>query len=225
MEVDWSNLKASNRKIIYLLTDPRPDKIYCYVGQTNSAERFRSHFRRSQWTSTPKAIWIHQLADIGLTPDVHLLDTCYESDADNRERYWIRSFEYSPLHILVNGYVERASARGAIIEDILPPHLGRKDGVLADLSFIIDLTKSYRIWLMKKASIPATIANELDVNLPSWKYWDQILRERTLKVICASSGNLQHPFITQAPEDSKITCFARSENFLSTRRRLGLLVL
>lgn len=203
--------------------DPRPDRIYCYVGQTNNTERFKTHFRRDKWRQTPKRIWIDQLLDIGLIPEVHLLEMCSEFDADNRESYWMRVFEHSPVHILVNGYLERVSAGNARVHD-LPPTVGRKQGILADLAFIIDLTQAYQVWLMKKVAITVSQATEIDVKVPSWRYWERMLSGRQFQIVDAGSGDLQHPFITQVPAHCRISGLTAPDDCLITRRRLGLFV-
>lgn len=204
--------------------DPRPDQIYCYIGQTNSADRFKSHLRRDKWILTPKRIWIDQLLDHGLTPEIHLLETCSELEANTRENYWTRIFEYSPMHILVNGYLERFSADSAQVHHVLPPTVGCKKGVLADLSFIIDLTYSYNIWLMKKVAISAHHPSDIDITVPSWKYWEAKLGGREFQIVDARSGNLQHPFITQVPEQCVVVGLTAPDDCITTRRRLGLFV-
>lgn len=222
IDIDWAKLRATCQKIIYLLTDPRPDRIYCYVGQTNNIERFTTHLRRDKWRRTPKRIWIDQLLDVGLAPEVHLLEICNELDANSREHHWIRVFEWSPAHILTNGYLERVSAGCTRVYDIPPPTVGHKQGILADLAFIIDLTQSYEAWLMKKVPIIGSQITEIDMTAPSQRYWKRKLIGRQFLIVDAGSGDLQNPFITKVPENTRIVGLTAPDDYLAVWRRLGL---
>jgi len=224
IDFDWVQLKASHQKIIYLLVDPRPDIIHCYVGQTHDKDRFKVHFRRDKWRQTPKRIWIDQLLDLGLIPEIHVLEICCKMVADKRERYWLRIFEYSPMHILVNGYLERVSAGRGQVQDITPPAVGQKPGVLADLSFIIDLTQAYQVWLMKKTAFITCQIADINIESTIWKYWERKLDGRQFQIVDAGSGNLQHPFINKVPEQCKIVGVTEFNDGMTTRKRLGLCV-
>lgn len=225
INIDWEELKETQQKIIYLLMDPRPDRIYCYVGQTNNSRRFKTHFRRDKWRQTPKRIWIDQLLDLNLTPEVHLLEMCSTLNADKREQHWMRVFEYSPAHILMNGYLDRVAAARTRVHDVLPPTVGHKQGMLAELVFIIDLTQAYGVWLMKKAPIAASQAIEIDMKVPSWKYWELRLIERRFQIVDAGSGDLQHPFMTQVPENCQIMGLTTLDDYANIQMRLGLFFL
>ena len=201
---DWEELKRKREKIIYLLTDPRPDRIYCYVGQTNNIQRFKTHFRRDRWRPTPKRIWIDQLLNIGLTPVVHVLETCAETLANERETYWTRVFELSPFHILVNGYLERIGSFGADLSQAQAPSAGRKASVVADVGFIIDLTQAYGVWLMKKIAIPAIASRDIEIGESILNYWDSKFRVKQFQIVDAASADLQDPFIVHPPERCNI---------------------
>lgn len=81
-------------KYIYALIDPR-DRSVRYVGQTNSLNRrYIEHCNTNK--STTKDLWLQELRNQGLKPDMALLEAVKrDKDAGFREKWWIRLAERS----------------------------------------------------------------------------------------------------------------------------------
>ena len=128
IDFDFEALRANGEKAIYLLSDPRPDRLDCYVGQTNSARRFNEHMRSRTddgQSAEAKALWINDLRTAGFGFNVDILEVCKNEDADSRERHWIGCFEHSAFHIVVNGLIDRAIS-AQLVNDNLLKELPRK---------------------------------------------------------------------------------------------------
>lgn len=75
---------------IYVLLDPRTDKVR-YVGRAiNPAMRLSSHLSFPKWDDTmPKQKWLRELVILGLRPRMFVFETVAERQSINRERHWI----------------------------------------------------------------------------------------------------------------------------------------
>ena len=78
---------------IYALVDPRNDKIR-YVGKTSKRleQRLGEHYR-DLGRRGHKANWIRSVWDEGLRVIIRLLEECPEEKWQEREIFWIKSFE------------------------------------------------------------------------------------------------------------------------------------
>ena len=82
---------------IYLLCDPRNGQAR-YVGQTiNIHKRFISHLYPSSREHTHKSCWVKSLKDIGLQPEICVIET-FENvtfrEIDEAEQFWICSLKF-----------------------------------------------------------------------------------------------------------------------------------
>lgn len=74
---------------IYGLKDPRDGNFY-YVGRsTNLKQRFRAHLK-DKTTNLQKAKWIDGLRDLGLMPELVVLQEVEEDNGSRAEAHWIR---------------------------------------------------------------------------------------------------------------------------------------
>lgn len=102
-----------NSPKIYLLTDPRPDRIECYVGQTyqDLCDRLKGHLKDKTNATQQKKRWIEDLARNNMKPEIVLLETIRVTAGDDRneivkasELKWMAAFHRSPCHMLVNSH-------------------------------------------------------------------------------------------------------------------------
>jgi hypothetical protein len=86
---------ASKTRYIYALIDP-PDDTVRYVGVTKNAYfRLAQHMHSS--TNGDKTVWINELKQQGLSPEMEILETIdnvpnIDLVAQGRELYWIQHF-------------------------------------------------------------------------------------------------------------------------------------
>lgn len=75
---------------IYILLDPRTDKVR-YVGKAfNPALRLGNHLTFPKWeAATPKQQWLQELAALALCPRMVMVDIVSDLQATARERQWI----------------------------------------------------------------------------------------------------------------------------------------
>lgn len=72
---------------IYCLVDPR-NKMPMYVGLSRCPEkRFIQHMRSS---ASRVSLWVSDLASVGMTPTMDMLECCTTENALSRERYWMQ---------------------------------------------------------------------------------------------------------------------------------------
>lgn len=77
--------------IIYVLVDPRTDCIR-YVGQSvNPRARLKAHCSEAKREQHRRARWILGLLNIGLRPEVVVIEEVAADQADDAERFWIAS--------------------------------------------------------------------------------------------------------------------------------------
>lgn len=75
---------------IYALVDPR-DKRVRYVGKSISpAKRLEIHLKDK--CNLGKALWLEELFDLKLKPEIVILDQGDEHDWQSRERFWIAEY-------------------------------------------------------------------------------------------------------------------------------------
>ncbi|KKM26747.1 hypothetical protein LCGC14_1581750, partial [marine sediment metagenome] len=81
---------------IYLLIDPQ-DKKPMYIGMSKDpGERLKMHMYPSQlklYPSHPKTIWLNELLFLALKPVLQVLEEVDETNANNREVYWINHYK------------------------------------------------------------------------------------------------------------------------------------
>lgn len=74
---------------IYVLIDPRTDKVR-YVGKANNvSQRYKAHLNRARKHQIHKANWIKQLRVLGLKPIVEVIDVVPINEWTYWETYWI----------------------------------------------------------------------------------------------------------------------------------------
>ena len=156
---DWDELRASRMKAIYVLLDPRPEELLCYVGQTDDQQRFEDHLRDAvdpySTASERKRRWLSSLVDRNLLPNLEILEVCSAREADVRERCWIGRFEASPLHILTNGTFDRAFCLEEFGGGGLPPIAGRKP------TFVTEVIALEEIYVHEwRAQVSAVLTRE-----------------------------------------------------------------
>lgn len=77
----------SNSHTIYVLTDPRPGKHWCYIGQTNRklSERLGAHrFAARSGAKTKVHVWLRELLSQNIEPVVKVLNEGLTHDAANK---------------------------------------------------------------------------------------------------------------------------------------------
>lgn len=121
-----SNATGSETSI-YILVDPRPDRIECYVGQTGETlnERFRGHLTSKKGTPQ-KSAWLNDLKRNNLKPERHLLDTIDAASNKNVlaiELEWIAAFHRSKNHISVNSYENIYDSLNVSTTPLIPSYL------------------------------------------------------------------------------------------------------
>lgn len=135
--IDFKELKRSRQKLIYLLSDPRDDILFCYVGQTNSSSRFAAHMATSvlrqidDSSAKAKLAWIADLRESGLEFLIYPLEICDDSVSNIREWEWIGRAEVSPFHIPTNSLIDRAIGAAVIGDQAFPPLPGAKPNRMA----------------------------------------------------------------------------------------------
>lgn len=83
-------MKTTN---IYVLIDPRDNKVR-YVGKANNvSQRYRAHLNRARKHQIHKANWIKQLKEKGLKPQLEVIDVVPIDDWIFWETYWISQFK------------------------------------------------------------------------------------------------------------------------------------
>ncbi|MBK8890566.1 MAG: hypothetical protein IPN75_09285 [Dechloromonas sp.] len=143
--IDFKELKRNKQKLIYLLSDPRDDVLFCYVGQTNSSSRFAAHMTRSvekqlsDASATAKISWIADLRERCLELLIYPLEICDDSIAHIREWEWIGRAEVSPFHILTNGLIDRAIGAAVVGNQSFPALPGMKPNRLALIEKIVEI--------------------------------------------------------------------------------------
>lgn len=142
-DIDWQLLKEQDQKLIYMLSDPRPDKILCYIGQTNTAKRFKQHIGQARqkliyWPdfAKPRLMWLSDILAHDLQPTIHILQVVESINADYVELLWIGLLENSPLHILVNGLDTRSTGATLIPLNLPIPTFNIKQGVIAKIDWL-----------------------------------------------------------------------------------------
>lgn len=102
-------MSTDNRMVfIYALVDPR-DSAIRYVGQAlKPKRRLKEHIQsaRKQNSKNPhKDGWIRQLLELGLCPELEILEFCCIEDSPERERLWIKKLGNggSPLTNITEG--------------------------------------------------------------------------------------------------------------------------
>lgn len=134
LDFDFNGLRERGQAIVYLLSDPRPDRLECYVGQTISPKRFKEHLKAPEWSTTEgKAKWIAELKSLCLDFNIDVIEICSKDQVDDRERFWIGRYEHSPHHILMNGLMDRAIFSDVIPDDSVIDLLRRKPNFLAKI--------------------------------------------------------------------------------------------
>lgn len=86
------NLRGKMKHYIYVLIDPRDDKIR-YVGKTGRLpeERLKEHCKK-QHNSNYYSYWINKLRSLKLKPIMRVIEECDEFTWEAREIYWIRYY-------------------------------------------------------------------------------------------------------------------------------------
>ena len=78
---------------IYILLDPRTDKVR-YVGKAfNPALRQGNHLAFPVWEEhTPKYRWLREMAALALQPQMIMIEIVPDTQSTIRERYWIQFY-------------------------------------------------------------------------------------------------------------------------------------
>lgn len=118
---------TSSGTSIYILVDPRPDRIECYVGQTSQTlnKRFNGHLTSNNGT-LQKSAWLDDLTINNLKPELYLLeviDTANDKNVDATELEWIAAFHRSKNHISVNSYENIYDSRNTHTTPLIPRYL------------------------------------------------------------------------------------------------------
>lgn len=88
---------------IYVLIDPRTDEVR-YVGQALNAEsRYAGHLNDGTCVDSHKARWIRKLLNLGLLPELEVIDKVLGEDANLAECAWIYHYRYELRMKLTNG--------------------------------------------------------------------------------------------------------------------------
>lgn len=78
---------------IYVLIDPRDNKVR-YVGKANNvSQRYKAHLNRARKHQIHKANWIKQLKELGLKPIIEVIDVVPVDEWIYWETYWIGQFK------------------------------------------------------------------------------------------------------------------------------------
>ena len=77
---------------VYALIDPRTSEMR-YVGFSRDVlRRVRDHLTLSDRTNTHRAHWLKSLRDVGLRPEVEVIETVERDAVKDAERFWIAYF-------------------------------------------------------------------------------------------------------------------------------------
>ena len=132
---------------IYVLHDPRPGRIECYIGQTVTSTRFLEHIRdslnRYSTASALKLDWMRGILMDGFYPSISIIESCSKDCANMLELKWIGAYEKSPAHILVNSLYDRALSV-SLARDSKIPEVGGKCGFIAGIGFIEEIYANFR---------------------------------------------------------------------------------
>ncbi len=185
LAVDLPRLNAAGKKIVYLLWDPRPNDLRCYVGQTSRVDRFRGHYGnvhkdRTYESSEAKALWMTDLRANSLQFNVSLLEACDSTSIDEREKYWIGVYEESPYHILCNSTTGRAEACSVYGPESVGPLHPVKPGFVCEIESLEECWTARRLLRTKRVT-------KTDKR-PEWhalhrKHWERTLSETEFAVL------------------------------------------
>lgn len=121
---------------IYALIDPRTGEVR-YIGKANnSAKRLASHCRDAKRRVTPVYVWIKELAEIGLKPDMKIVAVVTDGNWQKAERQAIA--EHSKNGRLLN------LAKGGN-EPFCPPEVRAKNGANVAKS------RNKRLWALYRS--------------------------------------------------------------------------
>lgn len=107
---------------IYLLRDPRDERVR-YVGKTNNPKKRKvTHFSQSMLAhGAAKTRWVLELRSLGLRPIFEIIETCTKETWRERERYWIAHY---------GGIRELFNAR--LGGELVPPRTSESYRVMAE---------------------------------------------------------------------------------------------
>ena len=82
-----------HKTFIYLFVDPRDQRIR-YVGKSKDPlTRYHQHLRPEERSSHyPVARWIKKLQQLGIFPEMHLIECVLDKDYEVREKFWIQHY-------------------------------------------------------------------------------------------------------------------------------------
>lgn len=168
LKLDYHELRVRDKKIIYILHDPRPNDLRCYIGQTNNVKRFPEHYRQSgppeyDTAARAKREWIRNLRSNEFYFRASLLEVCEAQRANDREMYWIGTYEESPFHILCNSVVDRAEACMKHGSASAPPLHPQKPGMVCEVASLDEVSSHWPRLIRNK------IAKHTVETLPSAK--------------------------------------------------------
>jgi group I intron endonuclease len=84
---------------IYALVDPRTNEIR-YIGKSNDIRRrLRGHLEVIDRYNTPTTSWLKQLRNLGLIPEIRILEEVPIQIWEDKERWWIASFRERNINL------------------------------------------------------------------------------------------------------------------------------
>jgi len=81
---------------IYKLVDPREREITRYIGITRRSDlskRLNEHVYTSNIYKRPVSMWIKSLMNVGIKPEIILVDTCGIKDWEDFEKFYINKYK------------------------------------------------------------------------------------------------------------------------------------
>ena len=148
---------------IYCLVDPETLEPR-YVGKTNNlAVRYKNHLNKARDKNTHKRNWLMKLKDLGLKPDLEILEETSVDEWKEREKYWIRMYRKAGFK-LTNCTDGGDGLTVGNQTTFKKGHNSKKVFVYnksGNLEFVFDSTiEASNYFNMHKSAVPAAIKNK-----------------------------------------------------------------
>lgn len=220
LNFDFDGLRQRGEAIAYLLSDPRPNRLECYVGQTISAKRFKEHLKAPEWSTTKsKSAWIAELTSLGLSFNIDVIEICSKEEIDRRERFWIGRYEHSPHHILLNGAIDRGIFSQIIPDDSVLDLLRRKPNWLAQVTEFQEMWRyfmsperviegfhqGYRLLRQKDAVACSESEFEESTRCSPSDHWERVLGPRNFSLLRRGITGMYTAETAIPDQDVKVT--------------------
>ena len=175
---------------IYVLIDPRTDKVR-YVGKANNVpQRYKAHLNRARKHQIHKANWIKQLRILGLKPIVEVIDVVPINEWTYWETYWIaqmKAWGFDLLNYTLGGdgttFANQTSFKKGHKIWLGKHHSEETKKKIGDNN-----------WMKGKPSFNRLSVKQLNLDGELIKIWDSILEAEkgtnslSSKIVCCCKG-------------------------------------